>query len=247
MNRLQGKVALITGGTTGIGAATAKLFMAEGAAVIVTGQNPSTVSQIRDDLPGVEAVIANQQDTEASRSLVENIAKRHGRIDVLFVNAGIARFAPLEAVDEQFFDLQFGINVRGAYFTVKHAAAIMPSGGSIILTGSTASSTGTAAASVYSATKAALRSFGRTLAAELAPRNIRVNTISPGPIETPIFGKTGLSQEQIDGFISNIKNRVPLGRVGRPDEVAVTALYLAADATFVTGEEIFVGGGLVNI
>jgi NAD(P)-dependent dehydrogenase (short-subunit alcohol dehydrogenase family) len=247
MNRLQGKVALITGGTTGIGAATAKLFMAEGATVIVTGQNPSTVNRLRDDLPGVEAVIANQQDTEGSRGLVENIAKRHGRIDVLFVNAGIAHFAPLEAVDEKFFDLQFGVNVRGAYFIVKHAAAIMPSGGSIILTGSTAGSSGAAAMSVYSATKAALRSFGRTLAAELAPRNIRVNTISPGPIETPIFGKSGLSQGQIDDFISNIKSRVPLGRVGRPEEVAVTALYLAADATFVTGEEIFVGGGLVNI
>jgi len=247
MSKLRGKVALITGGTTGIGAATAKLFQSEGATVIVTGQNPVTVEAARTQSPEIEAVVADQSDTAGTRALIERIRAKHGRIDVLFVNAGVAHFAPMENVDEGFYDREFAVNVRGAYFVIKHAVSIMPDGGAIILTGSTAASTGAPAMSIYSATKAALRSFGRTLAAELAPRNIRVNTLSPGPIRTPIFGKTGMSQEQIDGFIAGIKGRVPLGRIGEPEEVAATALYLAADATFVTGSEIIVGGGLVYV
>jgi NAD(P)-dependent dehydrogenase (short-subunit alcohol dehydrogenase family) len=247
MPKLDGKIALITGGTTGIGAATAKLFQSEGATVIVTGQNPKTIDVARSELPGIDVILSDQRDIAASKSLIEQIKEKYGRIDVLFVNAGVAHFAPLENADEEFFDHQFGINVRGAYFVVKHAAPVMPDGGAIILTGSTAGSSGGPAMSVYSATKAAIRSFGRTLAAELAPRNIRVNTVSPGPISTPIFGKTGLSREQIDGFLESMKARVPLGRVGNPEEVAVTVLFLASDATFVTGGEIIVGGGLVDV
>ena len=247
MGKLEGKIALITGGTTGIGAATAKLFQAEGATVIVTGQSAKSVDAIKTDLPGVEAIVSNQGDPSASKALVEQIKSKHGRIDVVFVNAGIAHFAPVDQVDEAFFDKQFNINVRGAYFVVKHAASIMPDGGAVILTGSTAGSSGGPAMSVYAATKAAIRSFSRTLAAELAPRNIRVNTLSPGPIETPIFGKTGLSAEQIDGFLADTISRLPLGRIGRPSEVAAAALFLAADATFTTGGEVIVGGGLVDI
>jgi NAD(P)-dependent dehydrogenase (short-subunit alcohol dehydrogenase family) len=247
MSKLHGKIALITGGTTGIGAATAKLFRTEGATVIVTGQNPATVEAVRAREAGVEAVVANQGDTMSTKALVDRIGAEHGRIDILFVNAGVAHFAPLDNVDEEFFDKQFNINVRGAYFVIKHAVKIIPDGGTIILTGSTAASTGTPGGSVYSATKAALRSFGRTLAAELAPRNIRVNTLSPGPIKTPIFGKIGLTPAQIDGFVADMTSRVPLHRIGDPEEIAATALYLAADATFVTGGEIIVGGGLVNI
>ena len=247
MGKLNGKIALITGGTTGIGAATARLFQAEGATVIVTGQSPRSVEAIKTELPGVEAIVSDQGDPSASEALMHRIKSEHGRLDVLFVNAGIAYFAPIEAVDEAFFDKQFDINVRGAFFVVKHAAAIMPDGGAIILTGSTAGSSGGPAMTVYSATKAAIRSFSRTFAAELAPRNIRVNTLSPGPIETPIFGKTGLSSEQIDGFIADIKTRLPLGRIGQPGEVAAAALFLAADATFTTGGELFVGGGLVDV
>jgi NAD(P)-dependent dehydrogenase (short-subunit alcohol dehydrogenase family) len=247
MSKLNGKIALITGGTTGIGAATAKLFQSEGATVIVTGQNPATVEAARVQSPGVEAVVADQSDTTSARTLIERVRAQHGRIDILFVNAGVAHFAPIESVDEDFFDREFAVNVRGAYFTIKHALSIMPNGAAIILTASTAASSGAPAMSVYAATKAALRSFGRTLAAELAPRNIRVNTLSPGPIQTPIFGKAGLDQQQIDGFIEGIKSRVPLGRIGNPEEVAATALYLAADATFMTGGEIVVGGGLVYV
>jgi len=247
MSKLSGKIAFITGGTTGIGAATAELFESEGAKVIVTGRNPATVEAARDRFPRIEAVVADQSDAVSTKALIESIRAKHGRIDILFVNAGVAHFAPIENVDEDFFDKQFDVNVRGAYFVVKHALAIIPDGGAIILTASTAASSGAPGMSVYAATKAALRSFGRTLAAELAPRNIRVNTLSPGPIRTPIFGKTGLSREQIDQFIEGMKSRVPLGRIGNPEEVAATALYLAADATFVTGGEIVVGGGLGDI
>ncbi len=247
MGKLTQKVAMITGGTTGIGAATAKLFQSEGATVIVTGQNPKSVEAIKTELPGIDAYVSNQGDTAASATLVEQIKAKHGRIDVLFVNAGVAYFAPIDQTDEAFFDKQFDINVRGAYFLAKHAVSIMPDGGAIIFTGSTAGSSGGPGMSVYGATKAAIRSFSRTLAAELAPRNIRVNTVSPGPIETPIFGKTGLSNEQIDGFLADIKTRLPLGRIGQPGEVAAAALFLAADATFTTGGELFVGGGLVDV
>lgn len=247
MSKLSSKIALITGGTTGIGAATAKLFQSEGATVIVTGQNPGTVEAARIQSPGIEAVVTDQSDTISTKTLIERVRAKHGRIDILFVNAGVAHFAPIANVDEDFFDKQFDINVRGAYFVVKHAVSIIPDGGAIILTASAAASSGAPGMSVYAATKAAVRSFGRTLAAELAPRNIRVNTVSPGPIRTPIFGKTGLSQEQIDEFIEGVKSRVPLRRIGTPEEVAATALYLAADATFVTGGEIVVGGGLVDI
>ncbi len=148
---------------------------------------------------------------------------------------------------EDDFDRQFGVNVRGALFAAQAAAPHIPEGGSIIFTASTVASSGMAGASVYSASKAAVRSFARTLGAELAPRGVRVNVISPGPIETPIFGKSGMSAEQIEGFKSGITARVPLGRIGRPDEIAAAVLFLAADATFVTGEEIISGGGLAVI
>jgi NAD(P)-dependent dehydrogenase (short-subunit alcohol dehydrogenase family) len=247
MAKLAGKVALITGGTTGIGAATARLFKAEGATVIATGANPKGIEAARAELPGIEVVLSDQADPKASQALADDVAARHGRIDILFVNAGVAAFTPLEQLTEEDFDRQFGINVRGALFAAKAAAPYIPEGGSIIFTASTAASHGMAGASVYSATKAAVRSFARTLGAELAPRSVRVNVVSPGPIETPIFGKSGLSAEQVEGFKSQITSRVSLGRIGRSEEIAAAVLFLAADATFVTGEEIIAGGGLVVI
>jgi NAD(P)-dependent dehydrogenase (short-subunit alcohol dehydrogenase family) len=247
MAKLDGKIVLITGGTTGIGAATAKRFKAEGATVIVTGSNPKSAEAAKAELPGVEVIVSNQGDTAAAKALIDTVKAKHGRIDVLFVNAGVAHFAPLEAVDEAFFDTQFNINVRGAYFVAKHAAPVIPDGGAIIFTASTAASSGSAGMSVYAATKAAVRSFGRSFAAELAPRGVRVNIVSPGPIETPIFGKSGLSAAQIDGFLEGAKARVPLGRVGQADEVAAAVLFLASEASFTTGAELLVGGGLVDI
>lgn len=249
MAKLDGKIALITGGTSGIGAATAKRFQAEGATVIVTGSNPTTLEAARKSLPGVEVVASEASDTDATKSLIDGVKAKHGRLDVLFVNAGIGRFAPITAVDEDFFDAQFAVNVRGAYFVMKHAAAVMPDGGSIILTASVAGAKGgNGAMSVYSATKAALRSFGRTFAAELAPRRIRVNTISPGPIETPIIGKTGMSDEQIAGFMDGMKAQIPLKRIGQPEEVAAAALFFASDeSSYTTGAELFVDGGMVDL
>jgi len=247
MGKLNNKIVLITGGTSGIGAATAKLLQSEGATVIVTGSNQKTAEAAKAELTGVEVIVSDQSDTAAAKALVDHVKAKHQRIDVLFVNAGIAHFSPLQDVDEAFFDNQFNVNVRGAYFVIKYAAPMIPDGGAIILTSSTAASLGGANMSVYAASKAALRSFGRTLAAELASRNVRVNTVSPGPIETPIFGKIGMTKEQIHGFLESAKTRVPLMRVGKPEEVAAAVLFLAADATFVTGGEIIVGGGLVDI
>jgi NAD(P)-dependent dehydrogenase (short-subunit alcohol dehydrogenase family) len=247
MLKFDGKVVLITGGTTGIGEATAKLFQAEGATVIVTGASLKSIEAAKSSLAGIDVLMSDQADVAETKALIETIKSRHGRIDVLFVNAGVAAFAPVDSVDEAFFDRQFNINVRGAYFVVKHAAPIIPDGGAIILTASTAASSGGPGMSVYGATKAAVRSFGRTFAAEFASRNIRVNIVSPGPVETPIFGKTGLSQEQIGRFLADAKTRVPLGRIGRPEEVASAVAYLASDATFTTGAELMVGGGLNDI
>lgn len=247
MARLTGKVALITGGTTGIGAATARLFKDEGATVVATGANPAGLVKAQAELEGIEVVLSDQADAAASKQLADDVAARHGRIDVLFVNAGVAAFSPLDQLTEEDFDRQFDINVRGALFVAKAATPHIPSGGSIIFTASTAASSGMPDTSVYSATKAAVRSFGRTLGAELAPKGIRVNVVSPGPIETPIFGKSGLSIEQIEGFKTGITASVPLQRMGQAEEIAAIVLFLAADATFVTGEEIVAGGGLVVI
>jgi NAD(P)-dependent dehydrogenase (short-subunit alcohol dehydrogenase family) len=247
MPKLHDKIALITGGTSGIGAATAKLFQAEGATVIVTGSSVKTVEAAKADLPGIEVVVCDQADIAASKILIDQAKVTHGRIDVLFVNAGIVLPSPFDRVEEDTFDRQFNINVRGAFFIIKCAASIMSNHSAIILTASTAASSGMAGVSVYSATKAALRSFGRTLAAELAPRNIRVNTVSPGPIETPIFEKSGMTREQIEGFKDTLTAQVPLKRLGTSEEVAAAALFLAADATFVTGTELIVGGGLGDV
>lgn len=248
MGKLDGKIALITGGTTGIGAATARRFKAEGATVIVTGSNPATLEAARKELAGIEVVASDAGDIAATKTLVDGVVARHGRINVLFVNAGIAKFAPNEAIDEAFFDLQYDINVKGAYFVIKHAAAVMPDGGSIVLTASTAASQGMMGGSVYSSTKAALRSFGRSFAAELAGRKIRVNTVSPGPIDTPIVGKMGMPQEMMDEMMGGMIAAIPLKRVGQADEVAAAALFLASDdSSFTTGGELIVGGGMVDL
>jgi NAD(P)-dependent dehydrogenase (short-subunit alcohol dehydrogenase family) len=248
MAKLDGKIALISGGSSGIGAETARLFRSEGATVIVTGSSPASVEAAKAALPGIEVLVSDAGDIAATRALVDGVTARHGRIDVLFVNAGIAKFAPSESVDEAFFDAQFNVNVKGAYFLIKHAAPAIADGGAIILTSSVAGAGGgLPGATVYGATKAALRSFGRTFARELAPRRIRVNTISPGPIDTPILDKGGFTPAQKDAFLSGAATRIPLGRAGTSPEVAAAALYLAADATFTTGAELFVDGGLIDL
>jgi NAD(P)-dependent dehydrogenase (short-subunit alcohol dehydrogenase family) len=248
MAKLDGKIALITGGTSGIGAATARLFQSEGATVVVTGSSQASVEAVRAELPGVEAIVSNAGDIVATQALVDAVKAKHGRIDVLFVNADIAKFAPIDRVEEAFFDSQFDVNVKGAFFLMQHAIPVIPDGGAIILTASVAGAAGGLGGStIYGATKAALRSFGRTFAKELLPRGIRVNTISPGPIVTPILDKGGFTAAQKDAFIEGAKARIPLGRTGTAEEVAVAALYLAADATYTTGAELFVDGGLIDL
>jgi NAD(P)-dependent dehydrogenase (short-subunit alcohol dehydrogenase family) len=246
--KLQGKIALISGGTSGIGAATAKLFQSEGATVIVTGSSQASVDAAKTALPGVEAILSNAADIAAAKTLVDQVVAKHGRIDVLFVNAGIAKFAPIAQIDEAFFDSQFDINVKGAFFLLKHAVPAMSDGGAIILTASVAGAAGGLPGNtIYGATKAALRSFGRSFAKELLPRGIRVNTVSPGPIVTPLLDKNGFTAAQKDNFINGAKTRVPMGRTGTEAEVAAAALYLAADATYTTGAELFVDGGMIDL
>ena len=247
MAKLDNKIALISGGTSGIGAETARLFKSEGATVIVTGSSEGSVKAAKAALPGIEVLVSDASNVAATKTLVDQVKAKHGRIDVLFVNAGIAKFAPIADVDEAFYDSQFNVNVKGAFFLMKHAIPIIPDGGAIILTASVAGAAGgLPGSSVYGSTKAALRSFGRTFARELVPRRIRVNTISPGPIVTPILDK-GLTAAQKENFIEGAKARIPLGRTGTEAEVAAAALYLAADATYSTGAELFVDGGLIDL
>jgi NAD(P)-dependent dehydrogenase (short-subunit alcohol dehydrogenase family) len=243
--KLSNKIALITGGTTGIGAATATRFQAEGARVVITGFDPTTLQVAREKMPGIEVIASEAGDVAATKRLVENVKETHGRIDVLFVNAAISWVKPISMVDEAFFDTLFGINVRGAYFVMKNAIEIMPDGGSIILTSSVSGVLGVAGQTVYGATKAAVRSFARTFARELAPRRIRVNTISPGPIETPVHAKIGMCPGRMATIAQQI---IPLARMGQAEEVASAALFLASDdASYITGGELFVDGGLVAV
>ncbi len=244
MGKLTGKVAVITGGTSGMGAATAKLFQAEGATVIVTGGSQAGVDAARRAMPEVGVTQSNAGDLAAAEGLVKQVKEKHGRIDVLFVNAGIARLAALEQVDEALFDEIFNINLRGPYFLLKYAAPVLSDGASVILTSSTAAVLGMTGASAYGASKAALRSLGINLAVELAPRRIRVNTIAPGPINTPIGSKMGLTAEQMAGFGEMIA-RLPLQRMGEAEEIAAAALYFASDdSRFTTGTELRIEGGM---
>lgn len=249
MKRLEGKVAVVTGGNSGIGLATAKQFRDEGAHVAISGRSQKTLDEAAKELGKdalvVQADVTKLGDTEKFFPAVE---KRFGKIDVLFVNAGIAKFVPVDKVSEEHYDEIFDINAKGAYFTVRRALPYLNDGASIILNTSVVSHKGFPAASVYSGTKAAMRSFTRTLAAELAARNIRVNAVAPGPIETPIFERTGLSKEERDDFAKNAIAAVPLKRFGKPEEVATTVAFLASkDASYITGVELDVDGGMGQV
>jgi NAD(P)-dependent dehydrogenase (short-subunit alcohol dehydrogenase family) len=247
--RLDGKIALITGGTTGIGFATAQLFQQEGAQVIVTGRNPKTVEGAQKALgPGALAVASDASHLAQTDALMKIISEKFGRLDVLFANAGVTQFAPVEQVDETFFDRHFDLNVKGLFFTVKKSLGLLSDGGAVLLNASVAASKGFAGASIYSATKAAVRSFGRTLAAELASRRIRVVTISPGPVATALFSKLEMPKEAADAVAAGWAAGVALKRMGQPEEIARLALFLASDeASFITGTEVFADGGLAEL
>jgi NAD(P)-dependent dehydrogenase (short-subunit alcohol dehydrogenase family) len=249
MSRLKGKVAVVTGGNSGIGLATAKRLQEEGARVAISGRNQKTLDEavktIGNGVLAVQADVAKLADVD---KLYAQVAAKLGKIDVLFVNAGVAKFAPLAETSESTYDEQFDINIKGAYFTIQKALPLLNDGASIILNTSVVDSKGTAGASAYSATKAALRSLARTAAAELVGRGIRVNAVAPGPIVTPIFGRTGLPQEAVDEFAKAAVAQVPMKRFGQPEEVASTVAFLASqDASYITGVEINVDGGMGQI
>jgi NAD(P)-dependent dehydrogenase (short-subunit alcohol dehydrogenase family) len=250
MKKLEGKVAVITGGNSGIGLATAQRFVAEDAHVFITGRRQSeldaAVKQIgKNNVTGVQGDVSNLADLDRLYAIVK---QQKGRIDVLFANAGVGEFVPLGEITEDHFDKTFNINVKGLLFTVQKALPLFQDGGSIILTASNASSKGVGTLSVYNATKAAVRSFARTWTVDLKHRKIRVNAISPGPIDTPIFSSVGLSEEQIEQFKASVVSMVPLGRMGSPDEIAKAVLFLASDdSSYVTGIELFVDGGMAQI
>lgn len=246
MSQLKGKIALVTGGTTGIGLAAAQQLHAEGAKVVVTGQNPATLEAARRALPDDVLVLrADARSLTDSEQVAAEIERRFGGLDIAFLNAGIARFVPLEGVDEAFYDDTFDINVKGVFFALQKLSPLLRPGASVLVTTSVVSSRGNAGASVYSASKGALVSLVKALAVELAPRGIRVNSISPGPIDTPIFGKIGLPAEAVSEFTGGMAKKVPLGRIGRAEEVARVAVFVASSgASFVTGADIAVDGGL---
>lgn len=250
MGKLTGKIALITGGNSGIGLSTAKEFVAEGAYVYITGRRQeeldAAVAEIGHDVTGVQGDAANLGDLDR---LYAHIASEKGRVDIVFANAGVlTEAAPIGYISESEFDRVFNINVRGLLFTVQKALPLMPDGGAIVLNASLASIKALANFSVYAATKAAVRSFARTWAADLKDRRIRVNALSPGYTETPIFEKINLPEEQIAGFKAGIPAMVPLGRLGRTDEIAKAAVFLASDdSSYVTGAELFVDGGVSQI
>ena len=245
MGKLDGKIALVTGGTTGIGLAAARLFQQEGAQVYVTGRSETKLAEAKRQLPGVVALRSDAAELGDIDRLAAEIERRSGRLDVLFINAGIAKFQPIQQVTPALLDEMFDINFRGPYFTVQRLLALMPSGASIVLTTSVAADLGFEHSSVYAASKAALSSLARTLSNELSPRGIRVNEVSPGPIETPIFATMGLTPDQESGFKQTMAGMVPLKRLGTSEEVAKAVLYLAsADSSFLLGAKIRIDGGL---
>ena len=249
MNKFEGKTAVITGGNSGIGAAIARDLERHGASVVIFGRNAATLESTKSQLNGtslaVQGDVAKLADIDR---LFGEVKKSHDKIDVLVVNAGIAPFAPIEQVDEKMFDTLNDINFKGAFFTIQKALPVLNDGASIIVVSSAVNVKGFPNTSVYSATKAAVRSLARTFAAELAPRGLRVNTLSPGPIETPIFSKTGAPADQVDEMKKGFASMVPLQRLGTVEEMASAARFLASDdSSYITGADLAADGGLAQV
>lgn len=245
MDRYKGKTILITGGTSGIGLATAKLMVAEGARVMVTGRTAATIEAAQTELgENAIAIYSDAASLTDINALAEKVKETYGALDVLFVNAGLGRFVPFEAVSEALYDEMLDLNAKGPYFTVQKLSPLMPAGSAVVLTTSVANVKGIPMVSAYGAAKAALRSMARTLAAELLPRGIRVNAVSPGPIATPIGEKTGIPQDMLGHMMEQMRESNPMKRIGESEEVAKAVAFLAFDATYTTGAELPVDGGL---
>ena len=249
MGKLEGKIALVTGGSTGIGLATAKEFVSEGAYVFMTGRRESelnaAVKEIGSNVTAVQGDVSKLDDLDR---LFAQIKQEKGKLDIVFANAGIAKYAPLGQTTEELFDSIFDINVKGTFFTVQKALPLLSDGGAIIVTSSVVGSKGLSSNSVYSATKAALRSFARTWTTDLKLRRIRVNAVSPGTIDTPGLNDLLASAEAGQERVKMISNAVPLGRFGRPEEIAKAVVFLASDdSSYVAGAELFVDGGFAQV
>jgi NAD(P)-dependent dehydrogenase (short-subunit alcohol dehydrogenase family) len=248
--KFAGKIAVITGGSSGIGLATAKRFVNEGAYVFITGRRrtelDAAVNEIGRNVTGVQSDVSKPTDID---KLYTAVKEEKGKLDILFANAGTGEFAPLGQITEDHFDKQFNVNVRGLLFTVQKALPLLQSGGSIVLNASIVSTTGNPALSVYSATKAAVRSFARTWSVDLKERKIRVNAISPGIVPTPGYTNSlGMTLEQVDQYVQSSIGNIPLGRPGSTDEIAKAVSFLASDdSSYVNGIELFVDGGLTQI
>ena len=249
MGRLEGQVAVVTGGNSGIGLSTAKEFREQGAKVAILGRNPETLAkaaaEVGEGTVAVQGDVSNLADID---KLYAETTAQLGKIDILVANAGVGIPRPFEQTDEKHFDMHFDINVKGTYFTIQKALPHLNDGASVVIVGSVVSGKGLEGFSAYSATKAALRNLARTLAVELKPRGIRVNVLSPGPIMTPIYDRMGLPEEQAKEFGQFIEQGVPLGRFGQPDEIAKAALFLASpDSSYVTGSDLQADGGFAQI
>lgn len=247
--KLEGKIALVTGGNSGIGLATAKRFVAEGAFVYITGRRKenlaAAVKEIGSNVVGIQGDVSRLDDLDR---VYAQIKQEKGRVDVVFANAGGGEFVPLGQITEEHFDKTFNTNVKGLVFTVQKALPLMPDGGAIVLNGSIVSIKGFPAFGVYNATKAAVRSFARTWTNDLKDRKIRVNVVSPGPIDTPGVDGLAKTAEEAAQIKAGLASQVPLGRIGEPDEIAKVAVFLASeDASFVAGVELFVDGGLAQV
>jgi NAD(P)-dependent dehydrogenase (short-subunit alcohol dehydrogenase family) len=252
MNRLQGKIAVITGGNSGIGYASAQQFLAEGASqVIITGRNAEAVQQAASNLgPNASGIISDTGQMADIAQLAGQVQAVADRIDVLFINAGTGKFAPIESMTESAFDLNMNVNFKGAYFTIQALLPLMAEGGSIILNTSINAHIGMPTASVYAASKAALISLARNLSAELLPRRIRVNAVSPGPVATPFHttAKLGITDEQLQQMGAGILAQIPAGRFGTMDEIAKTIVFFASDdSSFVLGAELIADGGMATL
>jgi NAD(P)-dependent dehydrogenase (short-subunit alcohol dehydrogenase family) len=249
MNRLNGKRALITGGTSGIGLETARQFLEEGARVAITGTNPATLESAHKELGNdVLAIRADAGNVAGQQAVAEAIRQGFGGLDILFVNAGVADFRPVEQWDEAGFDRSIAINLKGPFFLVQALLPILANPASIVLNTSINARIGMPNSSVYAATKAGLISLARTLSGELIQRGIRVNAVSPGPISTPIYGKLGLSEADLKATTATIQNQIPAGRFGNPSEIAKAVVFLASDeSAFTVGSELVIDGGMSNL
>jgi NAD(P)-dependent dehydrogenase (short-subunit alcohol dehydrogenase family) len=246
MDRLKGKRALITGGTSGIGLETARQFLAEGARVAITGKNPETLESARKELgTGTLIIPSDAGDSAAQKQLAEVLRKEFGGLDILFVNAGIAELKPVEHWDEAAFDRTFAMNVKGPYFLIQALLPLFANPASIVLNTSVNAHVGMPNTSVYGASKAALLSLARTLSGELIQRGVRVNAISPGPISTPLYSKLGLSEADLKNVAASIQSQVPAGRFGNPSEIAKAVVFLASgESAFTVGAELLIDGGM---